>query len=263
MNRSTGWFSGENPGLRPKPSGEIPDLCFKVKNSIWLVNDKNHYNYLSFAAGDIPGIVESQPIVECGENSNNNNSGMGNKYKRVVGSESFVPVLVLPFISDQMVSKIREEAFKLFPDPPFRISYKTSVNAKQFFEKNQKLLNMQSTEMLKKVGAIYKMTCKICESKGVIESYVGETGRSLTKRIKEHTRTLKKDKQTGEFLTSSADSRPVIHACEVHRTNGLEQWEVQVLGTSTSTQARKIMEAEVIRDHRPSLNTSHGLSLII
>ena len=97
-----------------------------------------------------------------------------------------------------------------------------------------------STHKLSKTGVIYEVRCRTCS-----RVYIGETGRSLRKRIEEHKKT-----------TSSA-----IH--EHYNTTGHQiDWDnVKILGRENHWLKRKIKEAIHIRCKRPSLNRDQGWDL--
>ena len=107
-------------------------------------------------------------------------------------------------------------------------------------------------------GVVYKLTCLICKGNNLHSSYIGETGRPLVRRLKEHFRTT----VPGKFGDDST-SQVKIHAMNVHGANNSEAWNVEILGRSEVTQERRIIEAMAIRDHKPNLNANNGLSLII
>ena len=92
----------------------------------------------------------------------------------------------------------------------------------------------------KKTGVIYKIDCKTCEG-----TYIGETARTLGKRLEEHKK-----------LTSSAVK-------EHQESTGHDiDWEnVKIVGKEEHWMKRKIKEAITIRREKPSLNRDQGWDL--
>ena len=92
----------------------------------------------------------------------------------------------------------------------------------------------------KKCAVIYQIDCADCE-----EVYVGETARSLSARVKEHTSTRRAS------LTAVGDH------CK--KTGHSVTWDnVQVLASENNTSRRKIREAIEIASQKPSLNRDIG-----
>jgi hypothetical protein len=97
-----------------------------------------------------------------------------------------------------------------------------------------------STPKGKKTGVIYQIECQTCN-----RLYIGETARSLDKRLDEHRKT-----------TTSAVNE------HVKDTGHKIDWEgVKVIGKEDNWAKRKIKEAIAIRKNKPSLNRDQGWDL--
>ena len=96
-----------------------------------------------------------------------------------------------------------------------------------------------------KKGVIYEVPCADCDC-----VYVGETGRSLEMRLKEHRYTVKKDSKNGK----------AVHTCS---SNHNVDWEaVKVVAVEQNLTKRKVLESLHIREHqqlRQSLHTESHL----
>ena len=92
-------------------------------------------------------------------------------------------------------------------------------------------------------GTVYKFKCGGCTS-----TYIGESGRPLGKRIKEHCSVRK--------LSTSAISehiRPTNHQFDPE--------QVEILAKETKDFPRRVLEAIYIKQQEPSLNRDQGLDL--
>jgi hypothetical protein len=108
-------------------------------------------------------------------------------------------------------------------------------------------------------GVVYGALCLNYKEKGIKTTYVGETGRALSARVKEHCTKLFKTK-SNEANASALG----LHSVCVHDVHSrVEDWEFVVHQFSDRTQERKTLEAFEIRKHKPSLNRDKGVHLII
>ena len=102
-----------------------------------------------------------------------------------------------------------------------------------------------STPMEKICGSIYQVGCTDCDN-----IYIGESGRQLNTRIKEHR------KSVSMGTSSSALSEHSM------RTGHSINWDgVKVIDQESSEIKRKIKEAISIRRHHPKLNRDGGYEL--
>ena len=104
---------------------------------------------------------------------------------------------------------------------------------------NSKHLSISSCVEQTTTGTIYLISCKTCG-----EKYIGETGRPLWVRIKEHLA----GKSKLNDVTPLGSHRKHIH--------GFKDFEVEVtiLAQEHKTSARKILEAFWIHTHCPKMN---------
>ena len=83
---------------------------------------------------------------------------------------------------------------------------------------------------------VYKVKCPDCA-----ETYIGETARRLSVRVKEH----------GKDITSHV-RRHTLHTG--HQTVDQRDFKVIIRNNSNDNFRRKILEALIIKDQKPSLN---------
>ena len=99
------------------------------------------------------------------------------------------------------------------------------------------------TEKEDQTGVVYHIPCSDCSS-----VYIGETGRKLKCRLKEH-----------KSIAPSATSQVSAHAKSGHSID----WDaVKILEKDSRNDTRKIREAiHIRRDTDPKINTSRGYEL--
>ena len=91
-------------------------------------------------------------------------------------------------------------------------------------------------------GSIYRIPCSTCSS-----TYIGETGRGLRIRLREHQR---------DFTTDNASNALVQHT---RKSGHLPDWpSAQTVRTSTDRTQRRALEAAYIQPRSNALNTSPG-----
>ena len=114
---------------------------------------------------------------------------------------------------------------------------------------------------MEKTGVIYRLECLKCSSQGKYESYVGETGRMLKDRLKEHMRIIS---DIEEFKKKTNNMSMVEkHSFVEHGSTLLEDWKVEIIGNQSETQNRKIVEAKFIREFKPTINEDGGIKIIV
>ena len=113
-------------------------------------------------------------------------------------------------------------------------------------------------EKLERCEVVYKIPCKSCDS-----VYVGETGRKLGTRVKEHMKDV--DQNTKGSFTRAArkESLTQIHKSaitdHVKQNNHEIDWEeVSVLDRESDWRIRTIKEAIKIRGQRQVMNRDEG-----
>ena len=95
------------------------------------------------------------------------------------------------------------------------------------------------TDMLKKCGVIYGIECE-CKN-----NYIGETARPFETRLKEHL---------------SRDSSAIHEHCS-NTGHNITARNAKILASESSQMKRKVKEAILIKQRRPSLNRDEGLDL--
>ena len=145
---------------------------------------------------------------------------------------SRVPLIALPYIKG-----LSENLQRLFKNhnistyhKPFNSIRNNLVKPKDKIQKEQQC------------GLIYHITCKDCD-----ETYVGETGRNMGIRFKEHTSRKGTNSAVKEHLEATK------HTCTLE--------EVKVLEKENDWFRRKVKEAIMIQRHQPTLNRDKGLEL--
>ena len=94
----------------------------------------------------------------------------------------------------------------------------------------------------KKCGVVYRITCPDCQ-----DTYVGETGRALQTRMKDH-------------LSTRAPLTAVGEHCQEHR-HKIKTTDVEIITREEHLWSRKIREAIEIRTQTPTLNRDTGYDL--
>jgi len=96
------------------------------------------------------------------------------------------------------------------------------------------------TDKMKQCGIVYHVTCANCK-----EDYIGETGRTLETRMKEH-----------KTRSSSA-----LHEHCDNTGHNIKAENTTILTSEEHLMKRKVWEAIAIKQRRPSLNRDEGLEL--
>ena len=138
------------------------------------------------------------------------------------------------------------------------------MNSKLLFRNQQKKVTpgKKSEGIYETNGAIYKLTCKECAKSNIVTTYIGETVRQLKFRLKEHCKFLDHSILNDPLMLMS-QSQPAIHASKTHSSNDVNMWDVLILGKEDSTQRRRVLESMAINNHKPNLNISSGLILVV
>ena len=99
--------------------------------------------------------------------------------------------------------------------------------------------------MRTKQGVVYQISCKECEAK-----YIGQTGRHLGERLKEHKRATKK----GYYLESGVAEHVVDTGHQI-------DWSAKILDKDINQRRRLVREAVMIKKNSPSMNREQGFDL--
>ena len=98
------------------------------------------------------------------------------------------------------------------------------------------------TTDLQKCGVVYNITCPQCQ-----HLYVGETGRTLATRTKDHTSHTSQPTAVGDYCRE--------HGHAINKNN------VEVLAREEGWFKRKVREAIEIRTIQPTINRDQGFDL--
>ena len=97
-----------------------------------------------------------------------------------------------------------------------------------------------------KHGVVYKIECRDCDA-----TYVGQTGRNLSQRVKEH--------HTATVKGQTVNSGIAQHAWELHHE--IDWDNVTILTQEHSDRHRQVREALFIQELAPSMNRDVGIDL--
>jgi Reverse transcriptase (RNA-dependent DNA polymerase)/GIY-YIG catalytic domain len=93
------------------------------------------------------------------------------------------------------------------------------------------------------VGVVYEITCKTCGA-----TYIGETGRSLSERVKEHEREHRHHRTEKSSVAKHA----------VEERHEIDYVNVRILAKEKNKVRRKMKEAIEIAKNRPKMNENDG-----
>ena len=96
-----------------------------------------------------------------------------------------------------------------------------------------------------KAGVVYQISCKDCPAK-----YIGQTGRHLGERLKEH----RKSTERGNHLESGVAEHVVLTAHTI-------DWSPKILDQDLNQRRRLVREAVCIKKQSPSMNREQGYEL--
>jgi hypothetical protein len=138
-------------------------------------------------------------------------------------------------------------------------SSNASQNESKFNNSNKDdLLNVKNN-ILDRAGVVYMGTCNLCKAKGINSVYIGETGRILRARIKEHLARIDQGKDPTTIASAIAQ-----HSFLTHGEQPMEEsWTLNVLHQCEQTQSRRLLEALEITRKTPSLNRDKGVRTIL
>ena len=146
------------------------------------------------------------------------------------GTNTKKPNIGLPYLRD-----ISETLHRVFRKHGVNIYHKPYNSIRQ-----QVTHVKDKTEKMKKCGVVYYIQCDKCS-----QDYVGETGRTLDTRMKEHL-----------TRTNSA-----IHEHCDHTGHNIVPANTKIIATEDVHIKRRVKEAIAIKQRRPSLNRDEGLDL--
>lgn len=158
------------------------------------------------------------------------------------------PTVVLPYVNPQVVGRIKERIGRE------GLECNVSFKCVKLYDLMRSQSSMkEEEEMLEMKGVVYRLICEECRREGKKVDYIGETGRKMKVRLKEHGRI------TGNVIGITEVGR---HMREVHKGFREEYLGVEILERERDEFGRKVKEAVWIQKERPTLNVSKGLSVI-
>ena len=158
------------------------------------------------------------------------------------------PTIVIDYISESANKKIKEEFKKR--DLDCNISFK-ATRLYDICESQSRKEKEDSEGQME--GVVYKMVCKKCEEKGEKKVYIGETGRKLDVRMREHGYRNKDELKRTETYR---------HSEEEHGEMKIKDWGIEVVKREKKEFDRKLKEAIEISLEEKSINKSEGMTVI-
>ena len=185
-----------------------------------------------------------------------------NKQKEGNASIYSKPTFTIPFTTDKTKEIILHTKKSLTNQGLFNVAFKNTsnisniinkLNNKYLYNKNHRSLDNNNTE-----GVIYSAKCKLCHEAKTNYHYIGETGRKLSIRMKEHCH-LQRDQSNAHIYKSAIAEHCVLH----HQSKpALENWDFRILTKQTDSFKRCILEAYHINKLQPLLNRDKGAQVI-
>ena len=162
---------------------------------------------------------------------------MPEKGNREVPSERMTPSnrttpVALPYI--QGLSENLRRIFKTYNIT----SYHKPINTLR----SQLVRPKDTTPIQNQCGVVYRIQCPECQ-----QDYVGETGRNMGTRFKEHTKLKGSNSAIKEHIETTG------HQCTTKN--------IKILSKEDHWYRRKVKESLMILRHRPTLNRDRGLEL--
>jgi hypothetical protein len=157
------------------------------------------------------------------------------------------PTIVLPSVSVEVDNKIR----RIFNNEMKECN--VCFRSKRLYDltKSQSKREREVDEREEK-GVVYEFECRECEREGKEVKYIGETGRRLKERVKEHMRISNEEKWTEVGR----------HGMEMHGKVDEGMWRIKVLERERDEFRRRVVEAVKIEKIKPELNKSKGVKVI-
>ena len=169
-------------------------------------------------------------LANSQRNNNNRNTAVNNP-QNTTRNKAFI---TLPFI-DGLSQKLQ----RIFKSYGVATTFKPHTTIRQLLVSPKDPVPVE-----KRSGCVYQINCADCP-----KSYIGQTGRQLGDRLKEH--------------KSKAPSR-TPSAVQEHSTNSNHSidWDnIKILNREDRDYPRQVREALQIRKHTPQLNRDQGLEI--
>jgi DNA polymerase III alpha subunit (gram-positive type) len=227
-----------------------------------LILENDHYSY-------IRKEQNLKNIIEKTKNQNRIESSISKDSMMLDTEKSKIPrtvdytqqaKLILNYSSEKSTKKIKQTIRSLDKNNEIQVIFKSAVRFLDLIKQQQVegVNNRNNSEHIeKKTGAIYQASCVKCLKEKKNAFYIGETGRKLQDRIKEHM------KQVKEVVDPTKISAIALHAMRVHNSQPSRvDWDFKILDVAQSTLCRKILEAHFIKKIKPNLNREDSVSII-
>ena len=144
------------------------------------------------------------------------------------------------FVSIPYIKGVSEPISRILSGIGVKVAMKPTNTVKQSLVRPKDRENDENRS-----GVVYQISCQDCDAQ-----YVGQTGRHLGERLKEHQRATRK----GYHLESGV-------AEHVVDTGHCIDWSVEVLDQDLNQRRRLVREAIWIRKNNPSMNRETGFEL--
>jgi GIY-YIG catalytic domain len=167
---------------------------------------------------------------------------------RITGNQHWLSTLNLTWLPSNF-NICYKSATKLI-DVVKKVTYQSSKT--QHSVKPGSTVTTQDAETA--YGVVYLAECRTCKEQNRKASYIGETGRNLAIRIKEHF------KEIPTLYDLQKTSAIGLHSFTQHGTQPERNtWDFKILKFASSTQNRRTLEAAAIRSIGPVLNRDKGI----
>ena len=157
--------------------------------------------------------------------------------------------VILDYVNEEVSRGIRKEARRLGLD--LNIAFRVNKIKDIILGLNSDKVNLKGDNILSERNIIYKLTCKRC--KGHKVEYIGESKRSLNKRVSEH---------LCAFTDVNKRSQVYQYADITHGSCSSNDWSVDILAREPDELKRKIKESKLIGHLNPKLNLNGGITYI-
>jgi len=178
------------------------------------------------------------------------------------------PTIVLNYKSETATTKINGFKHSLTSGELFNVMFKSTTRLIDLVKRVNNT-KVKSTDKLKcgqvitdeqavsAYGAIYIAQCKECKKQNIRSLYIGESGRDLRTRIREHCSPIKEKHDVNKV------SAVGIHSMEKHGEQPSRvSWDFTILKFSQKTQYRRAFEAVAIAQIKPELNRDRGVQIL-
>ena len=145
-------------------------------------------------------------------------------------------------MSDEQSRKVNE----ILSDLGIRVSFES----KKVYELIKSQTKRTDKPIEEEKGVVYRMVCKKCKEKGLKKCYIGETGRELGVRVKEHMYRNKDINKVTDVFWHGFDEYG-----EIKRDN----WEVEIIAREKDEFRRRYLEAKEIVNNGGNFNKSSGI----